>query len=52
MSTLSDIAAVSLLDDIAMPCTVWGPCSYLQILDLHDLDHLDLIAREVVPQAS
>lgn len=23
---------------------------YLQILDLHDLDHLDLIAREVVPQ--
>lgn len=23
---------------------------YLQILDLHDLDHLDFIAREVVPQ--
>lgn len=23
---------------------------YLQILDLHDLDHLDLIAREVLPQ--
>lgn len=25
---------------------------YLQILDLHDLDHLDLIAREVAPQVS
>ena len=25
---------------------------YLQILDLEDLDHLDLIAREVVPQVS
>ena len=23
---------------------------YLQVLDLHDLDHLDLVAREVVPQ--
>ena len=23
---------------------------YFQILDLHDLDHLDLIAAEVVPQ--
>lgn len=23
---------------------------YLQVLDLHDLDHLDFIAREVVPQ--
>lgn len=25
---------------------------YLQVLDLHDLDHLELIAREVEPQAS
>jgi F420-dependent oxidoreductase-like protein len=25
---------------------------YLQILDLHDLDHLDFLAREVVPQLS
>jgi F420-dependent oxidoreductase-like protein len=25
---------------------------YLQIMDLHDLDHLDFIAREVVPQLS
>jgi alkanesulfonate monooxygenase SsuD/methylene tetrahydromethanopterin reductase-like flavin-dependent oxidoreductase (luciferase family) len=23
---------------------------YLQILDLHDLDHLDFLAREVIPQ--
>jgi alkanesulfonate monooxygenase SsuD/methylene tetrahydromethanopterin reductase-like flavin-dependent oxidoreductase (luciferase family) len=23
---------------------------YLQVLDLHDLDHLELIAREVAPQ--
>ena len=23
---------------------------YLQILDLHDLDHLELIASEVLPQ--
>jgi hypothetical protein len=23
---------------------------YLQVLDLHDLDHLDLVAREVAPQ--
>ncbi|NMR18640.1 LLM class F420-dependent oxidoreductase [Cellulomonas fimi] len=23
---------------------------YLQVLDLHDLDHLDLVAREVMPQ--
>jgi len=27
-----------------------GERVYLQILDLHDLDHLDFIAREVVPQ--
>lgn len=27
-----------------------GQRVYLQILDLHDLDHLDFIAREVVPQ--
>lgn len=25
-------------------------CVYLQMLDLHDLDHLDFIAREIVPQ--
>ena len=25
-------------------------CVYLQVLDLHDLDHLDFIAREIVPQ--
>ncbi|MBC7551824.1 MAG: LLM class F420-dependent oxidoreductase [Cellulomonas sp.] len=25
---------------------------YLQVLDLHDLDHLDLVAREVAPQLS
>jgi hypothetical protein len=24
--------------------------AYLQVLDLHDLDHLDLVAREVAPQ--
>jgi hypothetical protein len=23
---------------------------YLQVLDLHDLDHLELIASEVMPQ--
>ena len=23
---------------------------YLQVLDLHDLDHLDLVAREVMPR--
>ncbi len=23
---------------------------YLQVLDLHDLDHLELIASEVLPQ--
>ena len=23
---------------------------YLQVLDLHDLDHLELVAREVAPQ--
>jgi len=23
---------------------------YLQVLDLHDLDHLELIATEVLPQ--
>jgi len=27
-----------------------GERVYLQILDLHDLDHLDFIAREVIPQ--
>ena len=25
-------------------------CVYLQVLDLQDLDHLDFIAREIVPQ--
>jgi F420-dependent oxidoreductase-like protein len=25
-------------------------CAYLQVLDLHDLDHLELIAAEVMPQ--
>jgi hypothetical protein len=25
-------------------------CVYLQIMDLSDLDHLDFIAREVMPQ--
>jgi len=25
---------------------------FLQIIDLHDLDHLDLIASEVMPQVS
>jgi alkanesulfonate monooxygenase SsuD/methylene tetrahydromethanopterin reductase-like flavin-dependent oxidoreductase (luciferase family) len=25
---------------------------YLQVLDLHDLDHLDLIAREVLPRCA
>ena len=24
--------------------------AYLQVLDLHDLDHLELIAAEVMPQ--
>jgi len=24
--------------------------AYLQVLDLHDLDHLELIAAEVLPQ--
>ncbi|WP_166789606.1 hypothetical protein [Cryobacterium fucosi] len=27
-------------------------CAYLQIMDLTDLDHLDFIAREVMPQLS
>ena len=27
-------------------------CVYLQIMDLYDLDHLDFIAREVMPQLS
>jgi alkanesulfonate monooxygenase SsuD/methylene tetrahydromethanopterin reductase-like flavin-dependent oxidoreductase (luciferase family) len=26
--------------------------SYLQVLDLHDLDHLELIAAEVLPQVA
>jgi alkanesulfonate monooxygenase SsuD/methylene tetrahydromethanopterin reductase-like flavin-dependent oxidoreductase (luciferase family) len=26
--------------------------AYLQVLDLHDLDHLELIAAEVAPQLS
>ena len=25
---------------------------YLQVLDLHDLDHIELLAREVLPRVS
>jgi alkanesulfonate monooxygenase SsuD/methylene tetrahydromethanopterin reductase-like flavin-dependent oxidoreductase (luciferase family) len=36
-------------DAIATYAGIGAQRVYLQILDLHDLDHLDLIASEVVP---
>jgi len=37
-------------ETIARYAEIGAQRTYLQILDLHDLDHLDLIAAEVVPQ--
>ncbi|MFV0405334.1 MAG: LLM class F420-dependent oxidoreductase [Propioniciclava sp.] len=38
------------IDAIARYAEVGATRFYLQILDLHDLEHLDLIAREILPQ--
>jgi alkanesulfonate monooxygenase SsuD/methylene tetrahydromethanopterin reductase-like flavin-dependent oxidoreductase (luciferase family) len=43
-------------EEVAATLRVWGDAGadriYLQALDLADLDHLDLIAAEVVPRRS
>ncbi len=37
-------------ETIARYAEIGAQRTYLQVLDLHDLDHLDLIAAEVIPQ--
>jgi len=40
------------VDRLGQFAAVGSTRQYVQIMDLHDLDHLDLIAAEVLPQVS
>ena len=40
-----------IVDKLGRFASVGASRAYLQVLDLHDLDHLELIAAEVMPQA-
>lgn len=42
--------AAEVVDRLGALADAGAETVYLQVLDLHDLDHLDFIAREVVPQ--
>ena len=41
-----------IVDKLGQLATAGAGRVYLQVLDLHDLDHLELIAAEVLPQVA
>ena len=51
---LRENGAAGTVDEVVATLRRWGDAGaeriYLQVLDLDDLDHLDLIATEVAPQ--